>query len=417
MPPPEVDDLTAWLESGQAAAALRTAQRLAGDSPKDPLAAAVALRTAHPELEPGQAAAALEQAALRTVARERYGFDGDRLLLTRDGLEQATRPDVAAYRADLLLHSGVRRVVDLTAGLGFDVGAFAAAGLAVTAVERDPRTAAFCRHNQPAADVIQADVTAPGVLDRLLAGLRPTDAVFVDPARRDTSAGRDLASGRARPERDPERWSPPWSFIRSVPHPRLAIKASPAFSPPDDWHAAWSSVDRVAVECGAYSWPVFGAARRAVIHGTDGAREVDADPTPLARACELGGWLLEPDPALERAGALSALVPLVGADLGRVDDESTWLTSDGPPEPAADGLVRSYRVVVELTGSTTDQRRALRDRSIDRLTVKSRDVRVDPLRVLRDLGCSEGRGPVLIVTRRSGRVLSVLTDAVPWRRG
>jgi len=417
MSPTRSAELARWLATDPGRAAIRAAQSAASAHATDPLGAATALRSAQPGLSPAESSAVLEQAELRRRARDRYALPADDLLLTRDGLQQASRPQVAAYRAGLLRESGARRVLDLTAGLGFDAGAFLAAGLAVTAVEQDPRTAVLCRHNLPGATVIEADATAPGVLADLLGELTPTDVVFVDPARRDPGAARDLATGRARPERDPERWSPPWSFIESIPHPRVAIKAAPAFAPPPGWHATWSSVDRVVVENGSYSWAVFDARRRAVVHAPSGLVVVDATDGQLPLATDLGGWLLEPDPALERAGALAALHELLSPGVRRIDDESSWLTCDIEPALTSRPWARAYRVVSELTGSTADQRRTLRARSIDRLVVKSRDVRIDPQRALRDLGCKEGNGPVLILTRRAGRTVSLLVDAVPERHG
>jgi hypothetical protein len=46
--------------------------------------------------------------------------------------------------------------------------------------------------------------------------------------------------------------------------------------------------------------------------------------------------------------------------------------------------------------------------------VKSRDVAVEPREVLRSLGVAEGPERVLVMTRREGRVLSLLTQ--PARR-
>ena len=411
MPSTEPAELTSWLTSTSGAQAIGAAEEATATAPTDPLAAATTLRGWLPRLTAAQAAAALEQSGLRARARTHYGITADALLLSRDGLEQATRPAVAAYRAGLMYGSGVRRVVDLTAGLGFDAAALCEAGITVTAVERDPRTAAFCRHNLPGATVIEADATDARVLADLLATLEPTDAVFVDPARRDPRAARDLASGRARPERDPQRWSPPWSFIESIQHPRVAAKVAPAFTPPSGWHATWTSIDRVVVECGAYSWPVFSAARRAVVHSAAAPVELDAVDGTLPRADHVGSWLIEPDPAVERALALAALPDVVGVHLERVDDDSSWLTTSADAGFDALGMVRAYRVIGELSGSTADQRHELRRRSIDRLSVKSRDVKADPRQVLRDLGCREGTGPVLILTRRAGRTLSVLVDA------
>jgi hypothetical protein len=403
-------EAAAWLCSADAAGPLAEARAALAARAGDPLAAGALLRRAWPELGPARAAAVLEQAELGRLARERYGIDDD-LLLTRDGLEQATRPAIAARRARLLVADGARTVLDLTGGLGFDVAAFLAAGLAVTVVERDPATALLLARNCPGAVVVADDATRPGLLPGLLAGLEPRDAVFVDPARRDPAGARDAATARARPERDPERWSPPWAFVASIPHPRVVVKTAPGFTPPRDWRAEWVSVDRSLVECTAYSWPAFPAARRAVLLQGSVVTLVDADddapPVPVGA---LGTWLHEPDPAVVRTGAVPALGAAVG--LASVGPDSSWLTSDAPSTGPA---LRSYHVVGELTGSARQQRRQVADLGIRRLTVKSRDVDVDPRAVLRGLGVAEGAGPVLVMTRRDGRVVSLLAEPAAAR--
>jgi len=379
--------------------------------PRDPLAASTSLRRAVIGLAPVLAAATLEQAELRHLAASRYHLDAGGLLLTRDGLEQATRPDVAAHRARLLAGSGARRVLDLTAGLGFDAAACLAEGLHVTAVERDPVTAAYLAHNHPAFDIVAADITAPGVLPSLLQRLDPADVVFVDPARRDPAGSRDARSGRARPERDPSRWSPSWEFIAGIEHQRIAVKVAPGFTPPADWSAEWISVHRTIVECSVFSWGVFHGLRRAVILSAGHEVVIEAGEGTAERwADDVGAWLHEPDPALHRAGALGSLLhDLPG--LGRVDADSTWLTGDDPPTASLTAVARSYRVITELTGSNTEQRRTLADAGVDRLTVKCRDVDVDPRVVLRRLGHREGPEHVLVMTRRAGRTRVFLTVA------
>ena len=414
MPAPPTAALTTW-PAGRLAEALRIGEEIITGA-GNPVTAATAFRAAMPGLAPSEATALLDQVALRQLARNRYRLEPGAALLTRDGLEQATRPPVARYRAHLLVAAGARRVLDLTAGLGFDSAAFAASGLEVTAVEKDPAIAALCRHNVPNATVLQADATDPEVLFALLSGLAPSDVVFIDPARRDPAAARDLASGRARPERDPERWSPPLSFIESLPHPRVAVKASPVFVAPPTWHCAWTSTDRVVVECAAYSWPVFSSLRRAVIHDDSGPIMLDGDDVDgadsLPLAADVGPWLVEPDPAVTRAGSFAALESQLGCRLQRIDDHSTWLTTTASLADAPQTAARIYRVLEPLTGSTAQKRRTLRARSIDRLVVKSRDVKMDPARVLRDLGCREGTGPVLVLTRRGDRTISLLADPV-----
>ena len=63
------------------------------ETPADVLARSTALRRAG--FAPEQAAAVLTQAALRRRARAKFGEFADRMLLTRSGLEQATRLEVA----------------------------------------------------------------------------------------------------------------------------------------------------------------------------------------------------------------------------------------------------------------------------------------------------------------------------------
>jgi hypothetical protein len=408
----EHTDAVAWLASDEASPALEAARACLAAAPGDPLAAGSRLRVRIPDLPPDRAAAVLEQATLAQVARDRYGLTAD-LLLTRDGLEQATRPEVAARRARLVAASGARRVVDLTGGLGFDTAAFLDAGLAVTALERDPATALMLARNCPTVRVLTADATAPGVLADLLRDLAPTDVVFVDPARRDPLGPRERATGRARPERDPARWSPPWSFVESIPHPRVAAKAAPGITVPPGWQAEWVSVDRTIVECALYSWPTGQAARRAVIlqHGV--VTVLDGSPDPLPTASALGSWLHEPDASVLRAGALGALGAR-DAGLASVGPPSTWLTSEHPSTSPA---LRSHLVLAELTGTARQRRRTLADLGVTRATVKSRDVDVEPRRVLRELGLAEGPERVIVMTRRGDRPVSYLVEPAAARSG
>ena len=70
----------------------------------------------------------------------RWGQSAAELLLTEDGISQATRPVVAQYRANFIARKfGTNaHVLDLTCGLGFDAHEFARAGLRVTGVEIMP---------------------------------------------------------------------------------------------------------------------------------------------------------------------------------------------------------------------------------------------------------------------------------------
>jgi hypothetical protein len=299
-------------------------------------------------------------------------------------------------------------VLDLTAGLGFDTAAFLRIGLHVIAVERDPVIATYLPHNCPAVTVIVADATSPTALTPLLGELAPDDVVFVDPARRDPTGPRQAETGRARPERDPERWSPPWSWVAAIPHPRVAAKVAPGFSPPPgrDWQAQWVSVDRTVVECALYSWNAVGSSRSAVIVTDDGLVSVLTDPAAeqtVAQAIDM--WLHEVDPAVMQSGGADTLAR--DQRMARLDPRSTWMTGDAPATHAA---LRSHRVVSVLHGPAREQRRRLQDLGITRATVKCRDVTATPAAVLRQLGIKEGNQHAIVLTFHAGRPVTVVVE-------
>lgn len=393
-----------WLRSPDGQAAIAAAQSAWDLCDGDALRAGSRLRSVM-ALSSERAAAALEQVSLRDTARTRYGITDPRLLLTRDGLEAATRPVVAAQRAEVLRANGATTVLDLTAGLGFDTRALLAAGLEVFAIERDPVIAGFLQFNCPRATVIRQDVVSDG-LDELLSRLGPLDVVFADPARRDPAAARDAATARARPERDPERWSPPWSWIGSIPHPRVAAKVSPAMAVPAGWQAQWVSVDRTVVECALYSWPALASEHEAVlVKGTSVVGRVSGRPSPAPQATSLGPWLIEVDPAILRAGLLGRIA--ADMDAAALGPHTSWLTSEIPSEQPG---LRSHRVITVLPRQDRMARRDLAGRGITRATAKCRDVAASPGSILRALGLSEGPGAVVVATTLAGQPLRVLVE-------
>ena len=94
-----------WITSPHGQLVLESARKQLSGQLSDPLVANSSLRKLYPDLEPSQIAAALDQATLSRLADERYGIDATHLLLTRDGLEQGTRPEVAKLRAQLIANS------------------------------------------------------------------------------------------------------------------------------------------------------------------------------------------------------------------------------------------------------------------------------------------------------------------------
>ncbi|WP_192796779.1 THUMP-like domain-containing protein [Serinicoccus kebangsaanensis] len=326
--------------------------------------------------DPDLVSAALTQARLRSRARPRLGDLVDRLLLTQDGVEQATRPPVAARRATLLASSGVEHVVDLGCGLGLDSMAFAQAGLAVTAVEADPAVAAAARANLAPFDRVRVLVGDAHDTD-----VGAADAAFLDPARR--VPGHADTRGRTRRLTRLEDLSPPFETVLAVAQQArvTAAKLSPAFpraAVPHDAAAEWVGIDGDVLECTLW-WGLGPPGRRAVVGTTtDGEvswHEVRSGPHPgvLAPGADPGPWLAEPDRtvlAADLTGAVAALVQ--GQELS---DDAGYVSAEHRVE---NPVVRWYAVREVLPLRARTVRAWLRGRAGGPVTIKKRGVRTDP---------------------------------------
>ncbi|ANS80450.1 hypothetical protein SGUI_3054 [Serinicoccus hydrothermalis] len=320
--------------------------------------------------------AALTQARLRARARPRLGALADELLLTQDGLEQATRPAVAARRARMVAGTGVEHVLDLGCGLGLDARALAEAGLAVTAVDSDPVVAAAARANLAPFD--RARVVVADAADVTVG---PGDAAFLDPARR--TPGRADVAGRTRRVHRLADLSPPFGTVLDVAARARATvaKLSPVFPRaqiPADVCAEWVGLDGDVLECALW-WGLDSTGRHAVV-GHDAGPEVTwhelgelPHDEPLTRADELGPWLAEPDRTVLAAGLTGSVAALVR---GReVSAGAGYVTA---PAPVDLPFARWYAVREVLPLQARTVRAWLRERPHGAVTIKKRGVQVDP---------------------------------------
>ena len=413
MTEPTVDDV-AWLASAAGRDAVTRAAAALGAG-QDPLRATTLLRRGG--LTPGEAALALTQARLGVRAAAKLGpTRAAGLLLTDDGLAAATRPVVAQRRAARLAAApGVSAVTDLGCGLGLDALAFAAAGLQVTGVERDPQIAAMAAANG-VPRVITGDLTDPVVL---AAALADADAAFLDPARRDPRAPRSTDGGGRR--LDPQSWSPPWSWVRELAEarPGLGVVAKLAPGVPRDlapaWELVWTSVAGDLVEAAAWSPRLArpGVGRAAVLLTAEGrAREVVADDDPFgedagggrAPVGAVGAVVVEPDDALIRAGLVGAVVAalpggrLLDRRLAYVSADALtpggWHASTADVEAASPALGRAYAVVDAVPLGALKS--AVRRLGAGDVVVKQRGLGLDPVAVRRGLRL-RGGGPTYTV--------------------
>lgn len=318
------------------------------------LAAVTRLRAENPEIAPALISVACSVAHTALVHAPKLGPRWSDLVLTDTLAQQSTAWTVARYRSRQALQRGVGRVIDASAGAGMDSLAFVDAGMNVTSIERDPVAFACLRANVPMAQLVLGDS-----LDEVKRLLATYDAaVFVDPARRDDGPRR-IDGGRAHPERDPERWSPPWSWVRELAtQTPVFAKVAPGIPLAllEGTSTEWIGLGPDLVEACAWFGSLRGDfARRATVLSADGAIDSIDDSQPgLSAIAELNAYLIEPHPAVLRAGLVETLA--ARHDVGRVTLASSWLTG---PAPAATGLARSWRV--ERTVPNGDLRDALAD--------------------------------------------------------
>ena len=363
-----------WLTSDQGQQVILKASEF-----DDTLKANATVRKAFNDISPDLISQAITQAELRRTLAQRWRTDVSSLLLTHDGVSQATRPSIAKYRAQWIKHKfgDKARVLDLTCGLGFDALAFARAGLRVHAIELDEITAQCAMHNLKSVNV------PVEIGDALNANIQDFDVVFVDPARRNPKAPK-RTDGTTPRILDPNLWSPSWDFISSLAE-RIPVVAKVAPGISDgiiaQWDAHWVSIDGDVVEA-MVSFPsdVQKPARSATLidSTTDTISTFAGGATPPTKSD--GKFLVSPDGAITRASALDELASLVNG--GLVNEHIGWIYSDDENAIASlRNTVPSPADCFEILDRTKCDAKALaiaiRNLPASGITIMTRGVNVD----------------------------------------
>jgi hypothetical protein len=366
--------------------------------------------------QPDLLAAAATQAQLRTRAATR--FPGPPRWWTGPGMEQATRPALARMHAARLIMAGIADVHDLGCGAGSDALAFAAAGLRVHAVDRDPD--ALMALTLTAADrglghlvfahgsEITAYVQAVGP-DR---GGRT--AYFLDPARRAASHTGERTVRRLHPE----SWSPRWSWACELAAQRHAVGAKVAPGIPHELipantHTQWISQDGDLLEAAVW-WQALTdrPGRSAVVLRADviSASLDDSGGVPVPDVGEIGDWLLEPDPAVIRSGLVSVLAGHLGGWL--LDPHIAYVT--GPGAAPRSPLGATFEVLAEVPAARKALRKWLVAGGYGNVVIKKRGLDLDPVELRRWLRL-RGPGPevTLVLTRTARGPLALAVKRLP----
>ena len=246
------------------------------------------------------------------------------MLFSREGLEQATSEIVARHRATryaaATAEMATAPVLDMCCGIGGDLLAIGSVVPHIVGIDIDETHAVIAQHNASVHDVAATTVVAD------VTELRTTRsaAVFVDPARR-SPRGADGRHGGS---------TPALEWCLSIAAPRVTVKAAPGLdlvNVPADWEVEFVAVGRDLKEAVLWSPGWEGTARRATVLSPDGGEPAELVPDPHAPAAPVGPpgrYLLDPSPAVTRAGGVADLASTLGA--WQVDPKIAFLTADRP---------------------------------------------------------------------------------------
>jgi hypothetical protein len=379
--------------------------------PADALRLGTRLRQRHPaEL----VAAALAQRELRERAAAKFALAG-RMWLTREGLEQASAEPLARHRA--ARYAGADRVADLCCGIGGDLCALAP-GRAALAVDLDPLHLRMAREN---ARVHGAGEVAAACADVRILSLPRSLAVFVDPARR--AGGRRLPAGeshpplawclelagrvaavgiKAAPGLPLDRIPPGWEVELLADRRELKEAAlwSPALATTTRRATVFPGPASLAAEPRSTGAPPWGSPDAEVSHRLPagplwGSPDPSGPPVPCGPP---GAFLLDPSPAVTRAG----LVEQLARDLGawKLDPRIAFLSAD---RPLRTPFGRLLAVDASLPWNLKRLREVLRQRGVGAVEVRKRGSAVDADELTGRLRLRGDARAVVVLTRVADR--------------
>lgn len=368
---------------------------------------------------PELVAALLTQMRLRARAVAKFGeFAGD-MLYTQNGLEQASRLEVAAGHAGRFSKASLATVHDLGCGIGSDAVAMSALGVTVQAVDIDPVTAAIADANLRPWPDSRARAGMAEDFEAPRDPLRARVGVWLDPARR--LPGQTGRHGRIKRVFRLDEIAPTWEFVRQVATavPATGVKLSPSMphdAIPLGTEAQWTSYAGEVLECAVWWGPLAKRAGRSARILSPNRRPIEVDETmgegtaPVAASLStIGPWLYEPDRSLVQAGLLDVVT---AATLGsEVERGLGYVVSDAEVDVP---YARRYAVREAMPYNVKTLRGWLREHGVTGLTVKKRGVRIDDdeLRHQLKIGRKAGSGAqaTVVLTRVAGQQVALVVD-------
>ncbi|MFP4520978.1 MAG: THUMP-like domain-containing protein [Fibrobacterota bacterium] len=347
-------------------------------------------------------AAISSQIELRKNAGKKFSH-ANKMFFDREGLEQSTPEKVAAYNASLFKKEDV--VFEICSGIGADTAELSKRVRKVYSVESDQDRIEIAKKNVEAAGCPEKVVF---INDKFEEAIIPEGitAFYADPSRREKGKRRiDVFEGQ-----------PDLRLImRRLSGLRGMVKLSPAAD--YDKIKGWGNIRTVSLD-GELKELLFlkdmpGADKTAVV-----LRENLIKPSLLVsidkknKILEISpplDYIIEPDPAVIRAGLVEELAVLESASL--LDNNIAYITSGSPP---GSGMYSGVFRVLKVFGYRKKEiRKYLKSCGIEALTVKKRGLDKTPEAVLSELGIKkQDPSKVLVIYRTGAGHTAVLTEKV-----
>jgi hypothetical protein len=344
---------------------------------------------------PERVHAVMTQLKLRPQAKAKFGQFAASMLFTPEGLEQATRLEVASHHAGRMLAAGITSVADCGCGIGGDALAFAGIGLRVAGIESDPATAALAAYNLASFSSFSVDIA-----DVTTRGFDDVDALWIDPARR---------AGGSRTH-NPRDWQPSleWAFAKATEKP-TGIKLGPGLDRdliPAEHEAQWISYHGSVLELVVWSGSLKrdGVGTSALVINARGSAEMtaakDSEDQPVS---EILRYLYEPDGAVIRARLIGDLARRFAGTM--IDPSIAYFTSTEQHESP---LAQGFEVLEVVPYSLSRVHTLIANANLGEVEIKKRGIDVDPAEFRKTLPLKGTHKATLILTRAAGRKVAIL---------
>jgi hypothetical protein len=261
--------------------------------------------------------------------------------------------------------------------------------------------------------------------------LSGAQAAFIDPARR--TGGRRMRTGDSEPPLD-------WCFTLVSQVPRVCVKAAPGLPHdlvPAGWEAEFVAVGRALKEALLWSPAFATTSRRATVLVPGDARAPGApdhpavspnDPAgsaasgprvaktttlvagnvPPAPLADPGAYLLDPNPAVTRAGLVAELARDLSA--WQIDPMIAFLSTD---RPVSTPFARTLRIVESMPWHEREVARKLRELGVGSADIRRRGLAGDVQQIHRRLALQGDRSATIVLTRRNNRPWGLICEPVP----